>query len=936
MKTSLISRITTVSLLAFSVSTALAQVNGSALDHMLQRPRVTKQYAGKKPFDHLFLDMGGGVNLMGTRHPKAGGLGQFYIGDWFTPEHGMRLGLDAGYSRVASIKSKYAGLSLDYMMNISALAQRGTTYSPRPFEVYGIAGVDMAMSRCKGHGEYGVGAHFGLRGQAALSPFTYFYLEPKVGFEGDQISQAYTWRNYRTRASMTAGFGYRLSGSRLHGTGYSYPRFTDGLFVGAAAGPAFLANVDGKLMGDAGIRLMGSIGRWFDNYNALRLSANVTMVKQPADNKVKAFGAQFDYMLNLHNAIGGIDLERRFWFNGVAGVSYNYTTDAMRVHRHVLGGGLGMQANLRLTRELCFMVEPRVDLYGDGYAQHASSLREKVDVVPSLLAGLSYTCHGRSLTAKPADEFRSLGWHDHTFIEAGAGANLLVARGPLTDARHYLMPQIYVGAGKWFTPVSGMRLWGQVAKTQWSDAGDRYTHFTVGADYLLNLTNAFYGYRSDRPLDFAFALGANLSRRATRRTPYVGLDASLRGTWHVSRLVGLFVEPRLLAYPDGYMPTSLSTTGIDFLANANVGLQCNLDGYGRGASQGAVRDNDGWRRGGFTLAAGLANRVGQLRVWEKYSPIARLSYTQWFSPYTAWRASLQGMVTRKEGLTRYGQVQAGGDIIVDLTSYTYGYDASRPLAVRVLAGANLGADYGSRHATFAPDLHMGGQLALRLTDAVHLVAEPQLACNLSSRFAHRRRQRLMPQLLVGLDYSMPRSSGNAGLREAPRHPNVLSVSMGTGVSSETFGGRRGLGSRLSYVADVSYGRWLDGVNGVRGGLSNSLIQRNGKGHENLTSIHAGYMMNIKSAVTGENTDAHMFQLTGIAAASLNIASWKGHDARVAPGLAGALQAGVRVSPGVELYLEPSATLLSRKIALTPKNHPIESELKLTLGTKVHF
>ena len=96
------------------------------------------------------------------------------------------------------------------------------------------------------------------------------------------------------------------------------------------------------------------------------------------------------------------------------------------------------------------------------------------------------------------------------------------------------------------------------------------------------------------------------------------------------------------------------------------------------------------------------------------------------------------------------------------------------------------------------------------------------------------------------------------------------------------------------------------------------------------------MMNIKSAVTGENTDSHIFQLTGIAAASLNIASWGDHDTKVAPGLMGAIQAGVRVSPTVELYLEPSATLLSKKIAITPKNHPIESELKLTIGTKVRF
>lgn len=934
MKTSFL-KISVAALLALSAPASRAQLQGSALDYMLQRPRVTKQYDGKHAFDHLFVDVGGGFNFMGTSHPKAGAQGQFYLGDWITPEHGMRLGFNVGYSRTAGIKAKYADLSLDYMLNITALAQRGRTYSPRFFEVYGIAGIDLATSRHQGNDEYGFGAHFGLRGQMALSPFTYLYIEPKLGLQSDRLSQAYTWRKYRPLATAMVGLGYRLPENRLQSAGYSYPRFIDGLFVGASAGPAFLANADGKLVGDMGFRFMGSVGRWFDDYNALRLSGNVTLVDQPGGNRVKAVGGQLDYMLNLHNAFGGTNPDRWFWLNGVAGVGYNYTTDAMHVHKHVFGGGLGLQANLRLTRELALTVEPRVDLYNDSYAQHASSFRGKMDVVPSLLAGLAYTYHGRSQSAKPTDEFSSLAWHDHTFIEAGAGANVMLARRPLNDMGNYLMPQIYVGVGKWFTPVSGLRLWGQVAKTQWSDADDRYTHLTVGAGYLLNLTNAFYGYRADRPFDFTASLGANLSRRERRHTPYVGIDASLRGTWHMSRLVGLFVEPRLLAYSSSYMPTSLSTTGVDLLANVNVGLQFNMDGSGRSAA-GDVQDNSDWRRGSFTLAGGLTNRVGQLKVWEKYSPIGRLSYTQWFSPYAAWRASLQGMVTRKEGLTRYAQAHVGGDILVDLTSYTYGFDASRPLSVRALAGVNLGADYGKHHATFAPDVHVGGQLAVRLTDRVHLVAEPQLACNLSSRFTTRRRQRIMPQLLVGLDYNIQRSSANGGLREAPQHPNVLSLGMGTGVSSENFGDRRGFGPRLSYVVDMSYGRWIDGVNGVQGGLSNSVIQRRGKGNENLTSIHAGYMMNIKSAVTGENTDSHTFQLTGIAAASLNIASWGNHDTKVAPGLMGAIQAGVRVSPTVELYLEPSATLLSKKIAITPKNHPIESELKLTIGTKVRF
>ena len=372
-----------------------------------------------------------------------------------------------------------------------------------------------------------------------------------------------------------------------------------------------------------------------------------------------------------------------------------------------------------MSRELSFTVEPRVDFYGDDYAQHTTSYSNKLDITPSVLAGLTYTYHGRSLTAKPTDKWHSLGWHDHMFIEGAVGANLIVARRPITNMNSYLRPQAYVGVGKWYTPVSGARVWAQVARTQWSDNNDYNTHFTVGADYLLNLTNAFYGYRSNRSFDFTAAVGVNVSRNGAS---YVGVDASLRGTWHVSRLMGLFVEPRLLAYSDNYMPTSLSTTGVDLLANVNVGMQFNMDGFERSLAQHQVRDNGDWHRSSFTMAAGMTNRVGQLKEWKRYSPIARLSYTQWFSPYMAWRGNLQGMVSRKEGTSRCAQAFAGADLLLDLTSYTYGYDASRPLAVRALVGTNVGVDYGNHYYSFAPDLHLGGQLAIRLTTHLSLIA----------------------------------------------------------------------------------------------------------------------------------------------------------------------------------------------------------------------
>lgn len=116
----------------------MAQVEGSALDHMLQRPRVSKVFKHKKPFDHLFIDAGAGANFLGTRtYSDAGLSAEIGIGDWITPEHGFRINLNGGEWRIGDVHPKYMDLALDYLLNITAVATPGTYYTPRTFEVIG-------------------------------------------------------------------------------------------------------------------------------------------------------------------------------------------------------------------------------------------------------------------------------------------------------------------------------------------------------------------------------------------------------------------------------------------------------------------------------------------------------------------------------------------------------------------------------------------------------------------------------------------------------------------------------------------------------------------------------------------------------------------------------------------------------------------------------
>lgn len=734
-------------------SLAKAQVPGSALDYMLQHPRVLKVYKHKRPFDHLFIDMGAGLNVMGTKKYKLGPTAEMGIGDWISPEHGFRVNVDAGMWRLHGKKVKYADLSLDYLINITAIASPGTYYAPHTFELMGIAGFEHAWSRNHGYQQDGWGVHIGMRGQLALASYAYLYLEPRVGLMEDQVSQAFTWHGYRPFGSVTLGMGYRLPEQRLSAPRVAHP-FADGLFFSVMGGPAMLANEhpttwDGRLGG----RVAGSIGKWFDDYSALRLTANATSINQyDSKNHIKALGLQLDYMANLNNVFGG-PKQRPFWVDFVGGISYNRSSDDLRKPKDSFGVGAGLQANIRLARGLALSFEPRFDVYTEDYAPRTWSFR-KYDIPVSFLAGLTYTYNDRRV-----DE---------------------------------------------------------------------------------------------------------------------------------------------------------------------------------------IEDVDDIRHSSLTVTGGFANYLNNMDKSDTYMPIGRISYAQWHAPALGWRVGFQGMAHGKKA-TGYNYAQASviADWMTDLTALSCGYDRSRALSFKTVAGFSLGLDYaksGGKTNYFSPDVHVGGQMATRITDDVHFIIEPQLSYQFSKRLSPARVGRFMPSLSVGLEYSMQHGNGNGEKVEKAERANFVSASIGTGVYTGNYGEMHPFRNRLSFVGEVGYGHWLNGVSGVHASIANTTVQRAyTKGNQNITALSAGYMMNMKAAMTGEQTEDDLFQLTGIADLSLVGVNREEKKMKVTMGGKLALQAGFRVSKAVEVYVEPSAVIYCKDVEFKPvKHHPLEGEARLSIGTKYHF
>lgn len=733
--------------------TGKAQLSKSALDYMLQRPQVTKSYKDKKFMDHLFMDFGFGGNLMGRHNVKLGPIAEMGLGDWISPEHGVRLNFYGGAYKISGKETKYASVGLDYLLNITAIAQPGTHYSQHPFEVYGIAGIDLSYSRENKHNDHGFGAHMGLRGQYAFSPITYVYAETRVGVTQDNVSQVQTWRNLRPMASLTMGLGVRMPDVRRGNmrSYFSTPHsFADGLFAGVQAGPLFLGSAHVSDWHDnTGMSVAVSLGKWIDPCNAFRLNLNTTTFMQNDATRMRAIGARLDYMLNLHNAFGGLKPERRFWVNALAGIGFNYSRDWYTESRYSLNVGAGLQANVRLSRDIDFVLEPRFDLYNSRWAPNAYTV-DKLDVTSSLMAGFVYTYH------------------------------------------------------------------------------------------------------------------EEMSRKAHQ-----------------------------------------------------------------------AEDNMKMRRNSFALTGGMAVRLFQYDEWKRYMPVARISYTHWSAPMAGFRYSFQGMFGRPINERYYGAATGGFDWMTDLTAVSYGCDNSRVLSLRSVLGFNLGADH-SEYTRLNSDLHAGGQLALRLSSHVNLLGEAQLGYEFTSRYKGYRSHRLQPQVQLGVEYNVQRSSRNKDLDEAPSRRNYVFLSAGTGVYTGNMGDGGSIGRRLTLPTDIGYGHWFSSLSGIQVALGNTLVPSPNLGSKTITALRADYMMNLKSAVTGEPSDDELVQFTGLLGAQVAVSTKEHRTPNYAPGLHAAMQAGLRVSPRVELYLEPSATLSTKNLEAPHWCNPAEVELRLSVGSKYHF
>lgn len=153
-------------------------------------------------------------------------------------------------------------------------------------------------------------------------------------------------------------------------------------------------------------------GKWFSPYLGFRLDFQYSQMKWKNDgqNKAKYVNANFDFMWDMCNSLGGVNAERPVSvipFAGIGGTyAFDFKSNSIDIKRNngelkrnswTLPVSAGIQVRFRLCRYVDFFLEGRAQFYGDNFNLEAYG--EPVDVNITALGGFNINFGGRDYKA---------------------------------------------------------------------------------------------------------------------------------------------------------------------------------------------------------------------------------------------------------------------------------------------------------------------------------------------------------------------------------------------------------------------------------------------------------------------------------------------------------------------------------------------------------
>lgn len=895
-----------------------AQHQGSYADYLkytLQKVPAFKNFHGEDSIPHYFLQLYTGPAYSLVPNPKYGfrhpGLETgVAVGKWFTPIHGARVALFGKYYKFAGGKrTSEIGASMDYLMNFSALA--GDFNAKRRVELVGIAGGEYLFPPFKDGYNGAWGIRTGLQARVATGYGSVLFLEPRIGIYSDNLDFMDTWRGYNIAGSLVAGVEFRSvpkgirSNEQFSSSSFKQHTF---LFSGVGLG-GLLVPGGSDIYNYVGGSFFAGAGKWFSPFSGARLTGKAAVFKYPVTKyKVNSVGVMADYLFNISNAFYGYDQKRIFKVIASGGAGYEFVKSKHDKNLFVLGAGL--QASLRLNDEMSFFVEPRLNFSPlDYYTSGTNNFR---GTRSNFMVNAGFELNAGPLrTGAAHNKLDSESWLDNTFVGMAFGVN-----SPLKQAAFFKVdvdPRVAGYVGKWFTGTSGMRLNADVARLWKSKKMPDGKIATIGADYLLNITSLMNGYDKERKFELIGAAGTNLAFRSTSltRNTYLGGEVALQGLWNVTPRFGIFLEPQLRLYGDGFAESSIHFAGMDGVASLMAGVNFRLNNCPK--EQRLLFKNDGKNRRYFTLSGGTNFLATHIRRANAFGVSGQMAMGNWINPVGGWRIGVNGEYKQEKGI-KYLYAGAEADYMVSLSAMALGYDPDRRIDLNVFGGVNLGADYERKTLGFAPGVSAGGQLLFKASPAVDLFVEPKMTVRTTLRNNPDYAARGVMNVHVGMNYkfSSEKIAHSKDFETDGHTEYFVSANGGVGGYGNSYSG--GFDSKyVSGTFGAAVGKRLTPVSYVRMGVNSKSFANAWNGDKtSVVALNADYLFNISTLGAGYDKDRKL-ELLGVMGASLNFASGDMYGSSTPLGVKAGMQGKLNLTDRIDLTLEPALNCYNKAI-----------------------
>lgn len=154
------------------------------------------------------------------------------------------------------------------------------------------------------------------------------------------------------------------------------------------------------------------VGKWFSPYIGFRLDFQYSEMKWKNDgeNKAKYINANFDFMWDMCNSLGGVNAERPVSVLPFVGIGGTYAFDfdspgkdiyhkpgELKHNSWTLPVSAGIQVRFRLCRYVDFFLEGRAQFYGDNF--NLCAYGDPVDINITALGGFNINFGGRDYKA---------------------------------------------------------------------------------------------------------------------------------------------------------------------------------------------------------------------------------------------------------------------------------------------------------------------------------------------------------------------------------------------------------------------------------------------------------------------------------------------------------------------------------------------------------